>query len=122
MTGQASLTGLQAEQAAEHWLTRQGLTPLARNFRTRRGELDLVMWHGRTLAFIEVRYRRPGRFGDGADSITASKRARLVAAAQQFLQTHRIDAPCRFDVLSVSPGQQQALNFRWIPDAFRVEA
>jgi putative endonuclease len=64
---------------------RQGLTIVGRNFRTRFGEIDLIARDGSTLVFVEVRLRTSSRFGGAAESITTAKRARLVAAAREYL-------------------------------------
>ena len=84
----------------------------------RGGELDLVMREGRDLVFVEVRYRKSDRFGTPAETITASKRARLWRTAQYYLLTHPqwAQADCRFDVLAVRPGES-GLQFEWIRDA-----
>lgn len=92
-------TGVDAEALAGRFLEAHGLTVLARNFRTRRGEIDLVARDGDTLVFVEVRLRRSAAFGGAAESITATKRARLVAAAQVYLLGQRGDPPCRFDAI-----------------------
>jgi putative endonuclease len=84
---------------AGRFLEAQGLTIVARNFRIRRGEIDLVARDGATLVFVEVRLRRSQSHGGAAESITAAKRARLVAAAQAFLLRERGDPPCRFDAI-----------------------
>lgn len=104
--------------ACEH-LQASGLRLLARNFSTRHGELDLVMRDRDTLVFVEVRYRAGNRHGDGADSITARKRQRLVIAAEQYRQAHpRIAAlACRFDVVALS-GPAQTPQIDWLRNAF----
>jgi putative endonuclease len=91
--------GVDAEALAGRFLEARGLTIVARNFRTRRGEIDLVARDGDTLVFVEVRLRSSARFGGAAESITAVKRARLVAAAQVYLLGQRGDPPCRFDAI-----------------------
>lgn len=96
---QRHVHGARAEALAGRFLEAQGLTVVARNFRTRRGEIDLVARDGATLVFVEVRLRRSARYGGSAESITAAKRARLVAAAQMFLLRERGDPPCRFDAI-----------------------
>lgn len=108
-------SGARAEDLCEALLRRSGLKILARNWRCRFGEIDLVAEDAGTLVFAEVRLRAPGRFGGAAESITAAKRARLLAAARAYL-TGRAPVPCRFDVLlleSVAPAR-----IRWIRDAF----
>ena len=62
---------------------RQGLTIVGRNFRTRFGEIDLIARDGRTLVFVEVRMRTSRAFGGAIESITAAKRARLVAEYEE---------------------------------------
>ena len=75
------------------------------------------MRDGNVLVFIEVRYRRSQRFGTGLESVTASKRRRLFAAAGFFLTQGSTDPsnPCRFDVVSVT-GNNTAIE--WIANAF----
>ncbi len=96
-----------------------GLSLLTRNFSTRFGELDLVMRDRDVLVFVEVRYRARSRFGGGAESITAAKRARLSTAAEQFRQAHpRLNAlPCRFDVVAMT-GDAAAPRIEWLRNAF----
>jgi putative endonuclease len=91
--------GAAAEAMAAQFLERQGLAIVARNFRTRRGEIDLIARDGGTLVFVEVRLRRAATHGGAAESITAAKQARLVAAAQLYLMRLRAAPPCRFDAV-----------------------
>jgi putative endonuclease len=70
-------SGRLAEDRALAYLNSQGLVLIKRNFRSRRGEIDLVMRDANTLVFVEVRQRRSRQFGGAAASITAVKRARL---------------------------------------------
>jgi len=92
-------SGIDAEALAGRFLEAQGLTIVARNYRVRRGEIDLIARDGATLVFVEVRLRSSARFGGAAESITAAKRARLVAAAQAYLLGQRGDPACRFDAI-----------------------
>lgn len=107
--------GARAEDLCEALLRRAGLRILARNWRCRFGEIDLVAEDAGTLVFAEVRLRAPGRFGGAAESITAAKRGRLLKAARLYLARRR-PAPCRFDVLlldALAPAR-----IRWIRNAF----
>jgi putative endonuclease len=98
-TADRAQSGASAEALAGRFLESQGLTIVARNFRIRRGEIDLIARDGATLVFVEVRFRRSQSHGGAAESITAAKRARLVAAAQAFLLRQHGDPPCRFDAI-----------------------
>lgn len=106
--------GERAEALAEAFLKRQGLRILARNYRCRFGEIDLVAETGATLVFVEVRARRSEAFGGAAASITAAKRRRLVAAARHYLAAAG-ERSARFDVVLVR-GEPPQLE--WIADAF----
>ena len=94
-----AVAGRAAEAIAGRFLEARGLTIVARNFRTRRGEIDLIARDGATLVFVEVRFRRSASHGGAAASITAMKQARMVAAAQLYLLRQRGDPPCRFDAI-----------------------
>ena len=76
--------GARAEALATDYLARQGLVLVARNFRTRRGEIDVIVRDRDTLVFVEVRLRSQAAFGGAGASITPAKRARLLAAASRL--------------------------------------
>jgi len=93
--------GAAAEALASTFLAQRGLTIVARNWRRRCGELDLVARDGDTLVFVEVRLRRTRGFGGAAASITATKQARMVAAAGLYLARLPRTPPCRFDAILI---------------------
>lgn len=105
------------EQVAESWLSERGLTLVERNFTTKGGEIDLIMWQDDVLVFVEVRYRANTEHGSGAESITHSKIRKLLRTAEFYLQKNFGNTPpfCRFDVLS---GQGEPIEFEWIKNAF----
>ncbi|CDF85856.1 Conserved hypothetical protein [Pseudomonas knackmussii B13] len=119
--GNAQELGRQAESLACEHLQGQGMRLLARNWRCRRGELDLVMLDGDTVVFVEVRCRRHEAWGGALESVDARKRQRLTAAAEHFLQQEARWSrhPCRFDVIAVqhSAGDSPA-QLNWISNAF----
>src|SRR5262249_47194400 len=95
--------GQRAERGAERYLIRRGLRTIARNYRIRAGEIDLVMFDGDEIAFVEVRYRSRSDFGNGAESVDHRKQRRIALAARHFLMQRDVgDSPCRFDVVSVA--------------------
>jgi putative endonuclease len=91
--------GAQAEALAAEFLAGRGLEIVARNWRRRVGEIDLVARDGDVLVFVEVRLRRRSDYGGAAASITAAKRARMIAAANLYLTGLRRAPPCRFDAI-----------------------
>ena len=113
----AQQSGAGAEDAAERLLTRHGLEILARNYRTRFGEIDLVAREGATLVFVEVRLRSGARFGGAAASVTASKQRRIQHAARHYLSRLATQPPCRFDVVTLDFGEPT-----WLRGAFEATA
>jgi len=111
-------SGAAAEDLAAVWLKRQGLTVLARNYRIKGGEIDLVCRDGDTLVFVEVRLRSHGGYGGAGASITPAKQRRLVLAAQHYLQAQG-EQPCRFDCILLSGLDEQQLE--WIRNAFSAD-
>jgi putative endonuclease len=115
-------TGNTAETLAADHLTRQGLKIIARNVRCRGGEVDLIAEHRGTVVFVEVRLRKSQRFGGAAESITATKQARIVLAATHWLNgagRAQADRPCRFDVVLMDGLSSSKIE--WIPDAFSAD-
>lgn len=117
-TDTAPAIGQRTEALALRYLGDQGLQLLERNFRCRRGEIDLVMEDGSCIVFVEVRYRRSTRFGTPAETIGPKKRRRLLIAARVYLQSHPETRrrPARFDVIAIAPGKS-GLEITWIKNA-----
>lgn len=79
---------------------------LARNFRTRAGEIDLVARDGKTIVFVEVKARRGSAHGFGYEAVTPAKQRRLAAAAQAWAARHgQAGQAYRFDVISIDVGE-----------------
>jgi putative endonuclease len=94
--------GRRGEQLAEQKLTASGYAILARNYRCRAGEIDLIARSGETLVFVEVRTRRGEAFGLPEASLTHRKRQHLIAAAESYLQANQLaEAAWRIDVVAV---------------------
>jgi putative endonuclease len=107
-------SGQEWESRALEHLQAHGLEEVARNFRCKAGEIDLICRDGQTLVFVEVRRRASGAFGGAAASVGWSKQAKLIRAAQFYLLRYRAGPPpCRFDVVAV-----EGAAVEWIRDAF----
>lgn len=112
--------GRLAEDQALEFLREAGLKLLDRNYRSRYGEIDLIMEEGRTVVFVEVRYRRTDRYGSAAESVNPRKQSRLTLTAAGFLKERRLNRPARFDVAALSPGPD-GVSIVWIKGAFQAE-
>lgn len=116
LTAQAAVRiGAAAEELAARYLLARGLTIVARNFRVRGGEIDLIAQDGKTLLFVEVRMRSRKDFGGAGASITSSKQQRLIHAARHYLQTHG-EVDCRFDCILLQGLNADSID--WIQGAF----
>ena len=94
--------GKAGEDLACDELARRGYEILARRYRRRGGELDIVARDGATLVFVEVKTRDGRAFGGGGEAITTLKRRRMMYLALDYLARHRLaGCPCRFDVVSI---------------------
>jgi putative endonuclease len=102
MTHARQLLGKTGEDLACRELERRGYAIIARRYRERRGELDIIARDGATLVFVEVKAREDLRFGAGSEAITARKQRRMAQLAVEYMARHHItDCPCRFDVVSI---------------------
>lgn len=114
-------TGDAGEQAAAEHLEGAGYVILARKYRVRPGEIDIVAARGGTLVFVEVKTRRDNSFGTPAAAVTAHKQRKIAAAAWCYLkQNGKTDAPCRFDVMEVWLGGAAKPRINHIENAFGV--
>lgn len=116
--------GLRAEKLAYRYLRQHGLAPVTKNFRTRRGEIDLVMLHDACLTFIEVRYRASNHFARAMFTVDARKQRKIIETASIFLTKHQKyrNHVCRFDVVGVDSVCGGEVSINWLQDAFRATA
>lgn len=110
--------GAAGEEAAEEFLRLSGYRIVARNVRTKVGEIDLVALDGETLCFIEIKARASAEYGRAIAAVGPQKQRRLAKAAMLFLAKNRSQRPCRFDVLGLDRGRDGAWSFTLVRNAF----
>lgn len=97
------------EELAASFFIEKNYTILARNYRTKTGEIDLVAQdpHDGCIVFVEVKYRKSARKGQPFESVTSKKQQKIYRTAQWFIQEHGTGQyrKYRFDVLSILDGQ-----------------
>lgn len=113
------MTGAEAEDCALLFLQARGLTLVARNWRCKAGELDLVMRDADTLVIAEVRARGRADYGSAAETVDRRKQARLARATRALLARHPelAEQPLRFDVVALDG----AGGIEWLREAFDVQ-
>jgi putative endonuclease len=113
--------GKWGEEQAAAYLSGLGVRILARNWRARSGEIDIIGEADGRLVFVEVRTRRPsGRFGTAAESVDARKQKQVRDTALVYLHaTRQMARSCRFDVVAITAGSVQTkADITHIPNAF----
>jgi putative endonuclease len=95
-------SGAWGENLALRYLLRRGYNLVERNYRKRRGEIDLIVHKEETLVFVEVKLRRSTGFGDPLEAVTARKQATIRSLAEQYLAENQPDfETVRFDVVGI---------------------
>ncbi len=107
--------GAAAEDQACRTLRERGYLIVARNWRTRRGEVDIIARDGDVLVFVEVKARSGSGFGGAEAAVGPAKRRRLAAAAAAFLAANRCELASRFDVVAL-----EGNRVRIVRDAFHM--
>ncbi len=109
-------TGLNGEKTAELWLCREkGMVCLERRYRTKYGEIDLILLDQDTIVFAEVKTRRSGNATDGLMAVNAAKQKRITHAATVYLMRNGLmNRAIRFDVIEVF--HQEVI---YVSDAFQ---
>ena len=113
-------TGRRAERKAQAFLELQGLVTVTNNYHCAMGEIDIIMLHNNTLVFVEVRLRRPSRFGGAEHSITRAKQQKIRRTAEHFRKKYPDFAsqPCRFDIVAFNDKNPESTKPNWLSQAF----
>jgi putative endonuclease len=119
MTLATDAVGAYGERVAVRYLLAAGMQILARNWRCRAGEIDIVARDGPTIVFCEVKTRRGTAFGPPAEAVDPAKVRRLrTLAAQWFRDNPAVHGEVRFDVLSVQAARRGAARVEHLRGAF----
>ena len=112
--------GRNYENQACRYLQQQGLTLIARNFRSKLGEIDIIMQDTSHLIFVEVRYRKNEKYGSSLESVNMIKQKKIMLTAIIFLKKNAWtkDLNYRFDVVSYTGDK----TVKWIKNAFNFES
>lgn len=93
--------GKNGEDVAAEFLVEKQYTILARNYRVRQGEIDIIAQQEGYIVFVEVKTRNNSRFAQAREFVTLQKQKRIIMAALSWLSDHRSTLQPRFDVIEV---------------------
>ena len=112
--------GEKSESIAASYLKKQGYKIIERNYRTKLGEIDVIARDKDTIAFIEVKARRSGQFGDPKWAVTPKKQRKISMVALQYLKTTgQSNVKARFDVVSIKSSHDNP-NIEIVKNAFEL--
>jgi len=111
--------GRKGENLARVFLKKKGYNIVAHNFRSRFGEIDLILRKNREFRFIEVKYRRSEEYGLPQESVQKRKQAKIRKTAVLWLKLRRLpmDSEVHFDVLAINQ-KTSKISYDYIEDAF----
>jgi len=107
--------GDESEEKACRFLKKRGYRILARNWRARTGEVDIIARDEGILVFVEVKARSDNGFGGPEAAVGHAKQRRIISAALSFIEVTECALPMRFDVVAIRPGKVHLYQ-----DAFQV--
>ena len=111
MTARRQALGARGEAQAARWYTEHGYEVMARNWRCREGEIDLIVRRQRTIVFCEVKTRTSDAFGLPAEAVTRAERERLRHLAAKWLEESPVrPVGIRFDVAAILDGQLEIIE------------
>lgn len=112
--------GARYEELVAQYLTRQGAKIVTRNFRTRNGEIDLVVRDGSYLVFLEVKYRTGGRAGSGAEAVDLKKQNTICRISDFYRVRFALpdSTPVRYDVVECTAAERGEVVVNWYKNAF----
>jgi len=89
------------EQMAADYLKNNGYKIMAKNYRTREGEIDLICQKNSIIHFIEVKTRTSQKFGWPEEAVTDQKMEKIIATAEAYLMENQIDSEWQIDIISI---------------------
>lgn len=111
--------GKKSEDLAEAFLRKHGCIILAKNFRCKFGEIDIIARQGQETVFVEVKSRSNSNYGFPQESVTKAKQDKIRKVALYYLKVNSLmDRNCRFDVVCIYLSPEGREKIEWIKDAF----
>lgn len=111
-------TGKIGEEYVCGYLKEMGYSILARNYRIRGGEIDIIAENGEFIAFVEVKSRRPDSFVSGFEAVGERKKGLIIKTACDYCRKNPTDLQPRFDIAQVTVGNGIVLDIDYIFNAY----
>ena len=116
-----NVKGKFGEDCAAKFLESAGYTIIARNFRIRSAEIDIIAQLDNVIIFVEVKARSNVRYGLPSEAVNLRKQKKIIEAASVFLQDEKFsNCNCRFDVIEIYLRKECVEEINHIENAFEV--
>lgn len=103
-------TGTSGENLAADYFRQHGFDVVARNYRYRKGEIDLIVQRGNWLVFVEVKTRHSDAFGMPETFVSDRQRRKIFEVAEEFIYSRDWKGHIRFDIVSVMWGESPKIE------------
>ncbi|MFH1540502.1 MAG: YraN family protein [Elusimicrobiota bacterium] len=117
---QSSEFGKSGEELAEEYLKKIGYEIVAKNFRTRYGEIDIIVKDKKTFVFVEVKTRKDSNYGDPQLAVTKYKQKHLALAAIIFIKKKSLNTDYRFDIVAICNDKIEHIKNAFAPSGFAI--
>ena len=113
-------TGSYYENLACEYLAENGAKIISRNFRSKKGEIDIIARDGKYLAFVEVKYRTSNRFGEPEAAVNLNKQKVICRVSDFYRRRFGLGEDCavRYDVIAIKVDETSAIHIIWHKNAF----
>jgi putative endonuclease len=109
--------GIEGENKAADFLVQRGYELLARNYRHKHAEIDLIVRKDNLLVFVEVKMRTSSAFGEPESFVNEKKASKIIEGAEHYIFENNWQGNIRFDIVSVKPGKHE-IEITHFEDAF----
>lgn len=113
-----NVTGKIGEDFAAKLIESNGYEIIARNFRTRLGEIDIIAQNKEFIVFVEVKTRKENSFSTPLEAVDVRKQKKIIFAAEEYLQNISVNLQPRFDVIAITTKNNEVIISKIIENAF----
>ncbi|EAY31138.1 YraN family protein [Microscilla marina] len=110
--------GKYGENLAAAFMQNKGYTLLERNYRYKRGEIDIIAQTGDVLVFVEVKLRSSDNFGLPEESVSENQQNLIIQTAEQYIEEIDWESDIRFDIVAIELKSHQSPQITYFEDAF----
>ncbi len=113
--------GAYAERKAAIFLNKKGYDILDVNYKTRHGEIDLIVRNRKEIIFVEVKARSENSYAEPKEFVQREKQKKIIAASQRYIMNHNCKLQPRYDVVEVYFEKDEIKSVKHLENAFTLD-